>query len=95
MLALDLPDLIAAGEEAEIEVEAEDDRLVLGVFGVHDESGESWHGPRLRPLGNGRYRTGVILPRTGVWRMTVKSLTCIPVEPVSDVVVVVDPAPEW
>ncbi|MFI7704357.1 esterase/lipase family protein [Nonomuraea sp. NPDC049480] len=95
VLALDLPDLITMGEEAEIEVEAEDDRLVLGVFGVHDESDESWHGPRLRPLGDGRYRASAILPRTGVWRVTVKSLTRVPVEPVSDVVVVVDPAAEW
>jgi hypothetical protein len=95
VLALDLPDLIAAGEEAEIEVEAEDDRLVLGVFGVHEESGESWHGPGLRSLGDGRYRAGAILPRTGVWRVTVKSLSRVPVEPVSDVVVVVDPATEW
>ncbi|MEV0828875.1 esterase/lipase family protein [Nonomuraea rubra] len=95
VLALDLPELVAMGERAPIEVEAEDDRLLLGVFGVHDETGEHWRGPALRALGGGRYLGDAVLPRPGTWRITVKSLSRVPVQPVSDVVVAVDPGADW
>ncbi|MFI7466884.1 esterase/lipase family protein [Nonomuraea sp. NPDC049646] len=90
-LGLDLPELVPMGEAVPIEVEAADNRLALIASAAHYETGEIVRGLLLRNLGDGRYATDLILPKPGAWRVTVSAPGRIPVEPVSDIVMAVDP----
>ncbi|MEO3811294.1 alpha/beta fold hydrolase [Sphaerisporangium sp. B11E5] len=89
VLSLDVPELAPVGEPAEITVTTGSERLPLDVTAEHDETGAEVATPVMRNLGEGRYRTALVLPRPGPWRLTVKPAVPTTLQPVTDIIIAV------
>jgi hypothetical protein len=89
-LAVDLPDLILAGEELPIQVSSENEMLALLVR-AEEANGAARRDEPLRNLGGGRYRASIADLPPGGYRVTVESMPgTTSVDPVTSVCVVWD-----
>ena len=90
-ISLDLPELVEPNATLKITAEADSDRLALIVTATHYESTTSTRGPVLRNEGDGLYSCELSLPSPGAWRLTLSPAMPAPVEPVTEIVVAVNP----
>jgi pimeloyl-ACP methyl ester carboxylesterase len=90
-----MPDVVQLGRSVAIHVTSKDGDPTLPLQVIcENEDGRTWGNPRLmRATGDGQYEATIDSLPEGAWRLTVQSATpARPVEPVSDWLLVVNPA---